>query len=170
MRRLEKEGAIVNSGDHDGQDPHSELLERLKTIAGAVDQPPPGVMAAARAAFTWRTMEAELAELVYDSRLDDQSLAGVRAGDGPRRLVFEGPGLTLEVEVEGVDGGARQLVGQVVPPRPGVIDVRHAEHSLSVPVDQLGRFAVQRLPAGHISLRCRAEGVPTIDTAWVVAW
>lgn len=159
----------MSSGEHEEDDACSALLERLKTIASFVEKPPADVIAAARSAFGWRTSDLELAELVYDSWLDDQALAGIRATGAPRRLTFEAPDLTLDVEVEVVEGGACQLVGQVLPARPGIVEVRHREHSLSVPVDRLGRFSVQQLPAGHISLRCRPEGAATVDTAWVVA-
>lgn len=159
----------MNDGEHEDQDDDLELVDRLGAIARTVDGPPAEVVAAARAAFTWRTIDAELAELVYDSWLDDQVLTGVRAAGGLRRLRFDAEELKLEVEVEAVDGSGCQLVGQVVPPRPGVVEVRHAERSLSVPVDGLGRFSVPRVPSGNISLRCRAEGGPTVDTTWVVA-
>lgn len=147
-----------------------ELLERLAAIAGALDAPPPELASAAQAAFGWRTIDAELAELVYDSWLDDGALAGVRTDTGPRRLTFDAPDMTMEVQIDITDGGTCQLVGHVFPPRAGVVEVRNAERSLAVPVDQLGRFTINRLPAGHLSLQWRAEGTSTVDTAWVVAW
>lgn len=157
----------MNGAEDDGRD---ELLDRLAALADALDPPPPELAAAARAAFSWRTIDSELAELVYDSWLDDGALSGVRTDSGPRRLTFDAHDMTVEVQIDVLDGGACQLVGQVFPPRAGVVEVRQAERSLSVPVDPLGRFTVDRLPAGHLSLQCRAEGAPTVDTAWVVAW
>ena len=63
---------------------------------------------AARAAFTWRTVDEELAELLHDSALD--AGAAVRSsGDGPRALSFGRSGLALEVEVDG-----EQVMGQVI--------------------------------------------------------
>ncbi|MFC5729197.1 MULTISPECIES: hypothetical protein [Nocardioides] len=63
---------------------------------------------AARTAFTWRTVDEELAELLHDSALD--AGAAVRSSaDGPRSLSFGRSGLTLEVEVEG-----DQVLGQVI--------------------------------------------------------
>lgn len=64
---------------------------------------------AARAAFTWRTVDDELAELLHDSALD--AGAAVRSSAGtPRALTFGRSGLTLEVEVAGED-----VLGEVVP-------------------------------------------------------
>lgn len=152
----------MNDTDHD------ELLERLARVAGQIDAPPPEVVAAARAAFTWRTVDAELAELAYDSWLESRPLAGVRAVRGTRRLVFDADELQVELEVDTGVTAPVQLIGQVVPPRPGTIEVRNAERCVSVAVDRLGRFALERLPAGPISLRCQCDGVPTVETAWVV--
>jgi hypothetical protein len=64
--------------------------------------------AAARAAFTWRTVDAELAELLHDSALDVG--AAVRSGsDGPRTLSFRRAAVTLEVEVDG-----NTVLGEVI--------------------------------------------------------
>lgn len=63
---------------------------------------------AARAAFTWRSVDDELAELLHDSALD--AGAAVRSSaTGPRSLAFGRSGLTIEVEVDG-----DQLLGEVV--------------------------------------------------------
>ncbi len=58
---------------------------------------------AAHDAFTWRTVDAELAELLHDSALD--AGAAVRSGSGadggPRMLSFRRAAVTLEVEIDG---------------------------------------------------------------------
>lgn len=65
--------------------------------------------AAASAAFTWRTVDEELAELLHDSLLD--AGAAVRSSGGtPRALTFGRSGITVEVEVDG-----DQVLGEVVP-------------------------------------------------------
>lgn len=67
--------------------------------------------AAAKAAFTWRTVDAELADLLHDSALD--AGAAVRSGGGPagapRTLTFVRGAVTLEIEVDG-----DTLLGEVV--------------------------------------------------------
>lgn len=66
---------------------------------------------AARAAFTWRTVDAELAELLHDSALEDA--AAVRSSTAPdvevRTLSFRAGATTLEVEVDG-----EEVLGEVV--------------------------------------------------------
>lgn len=142
-----------------------QLTERLRVVGNRVDPVPAAVAVAARAAFGWRLIDAELAELTYDSVVDDAALVGVRGRGGPRQLTFEAPGLTVEVEV-GDDAGPR-LVGQLVPAHPGTVEVRHEGGSLTVAVDDLGRFATDRLPAGRLSLRCTADAAAPVETEWV---
>ena len=66
---------------------------------------------AARAAFTWRTIDAELAELLHDSALDAGAAVRSASGadGGPRMLSFRRAAVTLEVEVDG-----QEVLGEVV--------------------------------------------------------
>jgi hypothetical protein len=64
---------------------------------------------AARAAFTWRTVDEELAALLHDSALDAGAAVRSSAGGGPRSLSFGRSGLSLEVEVDG-----DRVLGQVI--------------------------------------------------------
>ena len=66
----------------------------LRAIFSHVDPVPPLLDDAARAAFTWRTVDAELAELMRDSAdASEEAGALVRGGGGPRQLSFESPRL-----------------------------------------------------------------------------
>ena len=81
-------------------DPNDPLLADLRRLAGEVDDVPDEVTGYARAALDWRRIDAELAELLSDSRLDPVSAAtrsveggssrshvqGGRAGDRSRNL------------------------------------------------------------------------------------
>ena len=116
------------------------------------------------------SVDDELAILVYDSASDPDRLAGVRGvrgGDGAtRQLTFQGPELTIEVEV---DGARRELVCQVVPPQPVSLEVRHRSGSLDLGRDDYGTFHVPELPGETISLRCvplTGDGEATA-TSWV---
>jgi hypothetical protein len=146
----------------------ARLLDALRVAVERADPVPDAVAAAARASLTWRTIDAELAELAYDSLLDDDRLAGVRGDDGPRSLSFVGPAFTVELEVAH-QGGSRSLLGQLVPPHPAVVEVRHSGGLLTLDADEIGRFAAPRVAPGPISLRCRLEGadLPPLATPWV---
>jgi hypothetical protein len=131
------------------------------------DAVPPYVTAAARASFQWAGIDRELAHLVYDSYLDgDDARAGVRGPGSARQLTFESPSLTVELEVTATP--ARRLVGQLVPPRPGTVEVCHRDGSFSVEADDLGRFAAERVPPGPLSLRCAEHSARPVATDWVL--
>ncbi|MFN2608842.1 MAG: hypothetical protein ABR511_13290 [Acidimicrobiales bacterium] len=142
------------------------LVGALRELAGRIDPEPPELASAAVAAFSWRTIDDDLARLTYDSLLDDDRLVGVRGDGGPRQLTFEGHGLNVEVEV----GEGRSLVGQLVPPRAADVEVRWPGGTTSVMADDLGRFSLVGAPAGPVSLRCRLRGDPgrSVQTDWVV--
>jgi hypothetical protein len=144
------------------------LLRELRAAARRLDPPPASVLEAARASLTWRTIDAELAALEFDSAVDAAATA-VRSGERPRLLTFSAPGLSIEVEVSPI-GPRRQLVGQLVPAQPARIDVRHAGGVTTAHADQLGRFGVDAVNAGPVSLRCHlgdvAASVPVV-TEWI---
>nr|MBA2309510.1 hypothetical protein [Pseudonocardiales bacterium] len=92
-------------------DPPDPVLERLRLIATEVDDPPELVFDAARAALLTRQLDAELAELVMDSAVDE--LAAVRdGGDDVRLLSFEASTVSMELQVS-ESGEARVLHGLV---------------------------------------------------------
>lgn len=142
-----------------------ELLAALGATLGS-DSVPERVMASARAAYTWRTIDAELAALSFDSLLADDGLATVRSvGMASRLLTFEASHLTVEIQVcpEG-----HHLVGQLVPPQSARVEVQHPGGTMSVPADELGRFSVEALPGRLIRLCCRvADDDTAIETEWI---
>ena len=145
-----------------------KLLAELR-LAGRLDPVPPDAIAAARACFMWRTLDAELAELTYDSVLDENALAGVRSTAPLRLLTFESPAMTVEIEAN-VTGSRRQLIGQLVPPQPGTVEIRHVGGSRVVTADELGRFSADDLAPGPVRLECRgaAGDQAPITTDWVL--
>lgn len=153
--------------------PHPDddrLLDALRDIANRADPVPDTLITAAKATLTWRTIDAELAELTADSLLEDRPLAEVRgfAAAGPRLVTFEAPAVTVEVEVTTV-GRGRQLVGQLVPADAATLQIRHPSGTMDVVVDEHGRFLADAVPAGPVSLRVRYGGADerVVDTAWL---
>ena len=140
-----------------------EFYEELSRVVRERDRVPADVVSAAKAAFTWRSVDEELAALVYDSADDTPALAGVRGGSA-RQLTFSAPELTIELEV---GGSARGAVGQLVPAQAASIEVRHAEGSAFVDSDDLGRFDIDRVPDGPVSLHLEAAGGGRVATDWV---
>jgi len=133
-----------------------QLLASLRAEAAAHEAVPPEVVEAARAAFTWRLVDAELAELVADSIFEPE-LAGVRGGREPRILTFGVPGGTaLELEATPTAGGLR-ILGQIVPSRPGTARVQHPGGLVDADIDGMGRFAAYDIPHGHVRIRLRLQ-------------
>ena len=137
------------------------LLAELKEATRRAGEPTSTMAAAAEAAWSWRTVDAELASLTYDSVVDEAAL--VRdAGTTSRQLVFEGEGLAVELE-HTPDG----LVGQLVPPAAGTVTLLGPAGELAaVEADDLGLFRIDGARRGPVRLRCVA-GSHDILTDWV---
>lgn len=144
------------------------LVEELRRAANRFDPPPPAVLEAARASLSWRTIDAELAELTFDSIID-QPATELRGSEGPRLMTFAASGLDIEVEVSEV-GARRRLVGQIVPTQMAHIEVHHGGGVETVQADQLGRFSSAAISAGPVRLRCRLGTTQTarrVVTQWI---
>lgn len=140
------------------------LLTELQDALQAADPVPADVLATAKASFTWRTVDAELAALAFDSALDET--AGVRSEDDARHLVFRSGDLEVEVMVAGT--APRSLTGQLVPPQPAVVELRTGEHVIASVAGPDGAFAFPTVPGGPVSLRCiLEEGTKTVTTEWL---
>lgn len=151
------------------------LLGRLRAAAAHLDPVPDDAVLAARSMLAHLRLDAELAELVFDSEVD-RPLVGLRSHTpAARHVTFDAGSAQIDVEVV-QEGARRRLVGQCVPatevaltvyrqddPGSGSSRVTWAETA----TDELGRFVVE-VPAGPVSLRCVwADGALTAETAWV---
>jgi hypothetical protein len=151
---------------HDTPDP---LLDALRDVTAKVDPVPAAVTEFARLALGLRTIDAELAELVYDSATDAELATAVRGGESARMLSFAAGAVSVELEVT-VAGEVRDLVGQLVPPQAATIEIRHRDGSVEVAADDLGRFAAPGIAAGPVSLQLRLLAVPhatPVTTEWL---
>ena len=144
------------------------LFDDLRGLFARADPVPERVQEAARAAFTWRTVDAELAELMRDSAEHDAGALALRgAATGPRLLSFESPRVAIEAEVTVLGPRERRLVGQIVPPVPAAVTVEQAGARLTAQADELGRFAFDRLSAGPARLRATLpDGGMEVATPW----
>src|SRR6266581_2448345 len=117
------------------------LVAELRRLAGEVDAVPDEVAAYAKAALGWRRVDAELAELLSDSRLES-GLAGVRSGEARiRSVTFRADGLEIAVEIHDTDPGVR-IMGQLAPAAKAAVEVQRDDGTVasSVEADELGRF------------------------------
>jgi len=149
-----------------------QLLAALREALGASDPPPAWCVELAKESFALRTIDAELAALTEDSALDGTALtrsARLRADSTPRFAVFDADGLNVEIEMSpGPQAGSWQLVGQLTPPAVATVGIRRPPHDqTTVTADDLGRFLVDEVPAGPLSLAIEVEGRQPVVTEWI---
>jgi hypothetical protein len=150
------------------------LLGELRELLARVDPMPPQLLDQVRRAFCWRTVDAELAELSFDSLVDRDAALAVRSGGDtalePRMLGFgavvDGEDLSIDVEVS--TAGARSaLIGQLWPAGVAAVEMQECGGgSTEVPTDELGRFLIEPVPRGPIRLRVQHAG-RVVQTTWV---
>src|SRR6266496_2920401 len=93
-----------------------ELERELRRAERLLDPVPPHLLRGAVDMFEWRTIDAELAELVFDSVAAREAML-VRGADQPRLLTFQAGDLSIELEVTGT-GAARGIAGRLIPAQP----------------------------------------------------
>jgi hypothetical protein len=130
-------------------DDDERLLEELRAAVQQAGAPTSGMTAAAEAAFSWRTVDGELAVLSEEAAEAESAL--VRgAPTAPRILEFRAS--QLSVELEQIDSA---LVGQLVPPGPGSVTLVGREGELArADADDLGCFTLPHVPAELVRVRC----------------
>lgn len=147
----------------------NELEQELRRLAARLDPVPPELVEAAAEALSWRDIDTELAELVFDSLLDAGQGAPVR-GSADRRLVsFQTPGLTIDVEVTSTASG-REVLGQITPAQRATVEIRHRAGIVTTDADELGCFRSASLQTGPMSLRLRPADRgprPAVVTDWL---
>lgn len=141
-----------------------QLLTLLAQAMSLADPVPDSVRRVALGALAWRTIDADLAALVYDSGLE---AAGVRSDEVARQLTFGSPGLEIEVMV--VPNGRRKLLGQLVPPRVAAVTLTCDCIVVETTSDDLGRFRFEEVGSGSTRL-CVSGGPrdPRVETEWIV--
>jgi hypothetical protein len=152
-------------GEREEQD--EALIEQLRSTLQA-DAVPRAVTDAAKAAFGWRRIDAELAELLSDSALDAEP-ALARGEALVRSVTFSAGRTIVELEIH-QDRARRTLLGQLSPAATWTVEVQQADGSAaaeSVRSDLLGRFRVALEHGGTIRLRLSGTNDAVIETAWI---
>jgi hypothetical protein len=147
----------------DGWD-DEQLLGALREATRAREEVPPGVVEVAKGAYAWHNIDAELAQLTYDSSRDGELSATVRSETATiRALTFTSAHTSIELEVTG-----DSLLGQVMPPGEGTIEALTREGATTATtVDEIGCFSFEPIPPGPFRLRCRTERGTDVMTGWI---
>jgi hypothetical protein len=138
--------------------------ELLADLSRALEPVPASFVQAGKMSFTWRSIDAELAALTYDSSRDLVAAADSRAEPAALRcLTFDASQVTIELEIV-----HDALHGQLVPPAPGAAEIRHADGTVDrVAIDEVGYFTSTPVPAGTFRLYCAPEGGEAVLTDWI---
>jgi hypothetical protein len=141
-----------------------ELLAALREALHARQTVPPEFVAAGKNAFAWHNIDAELAQLTYDSSRDSDYEPSTRAEAASiRALTFTSAHLTIELEVT-----QDSLLGQIIPAQAGVIKIQPRDGAeTEFPADEIGCFSIQPVPSGAFRLHCRtAAGIDALS-GWI---
>ncbi len=147
-----------------------DLLAALREAMQTRSEVPPGLVQAARNAYAWHTIDAELAELTFDSGREPDLAAATRSESASiRALTFTSAHLTMELEVT-----ENSLIGQVIPAREGTVEAQTREGATAVvqaaavaQVDEIGCFSVEPIPPGPFRLRYRNQQGADVVTGWI---
>src|ERR1700733_1216168 len=141
------------------QDPEERLMAELRAFFADVDAVPSLVVETAKASLGWRRLDADLAELLNDSALEEQAFALARSGEASARAVtFSSGDLTIDIEVHADDEG-RTLLGQLSPPAPARVEIHPmVQAPVSTEADRMGRFRVRLAAGDTIRLRILDAG------------
>ena len=141
-----------------------QLMAALREAMRARQVVPDWFVETGKSAYAWHNIDAELAQLTYDSSRDTERAAVTRSESASiRALTFASPHLRLELEVSG-----HSLLGQVIPPQAGTLETQtRAGTTTSTPVDEIGCFAVEPIPASPFRLRYRTADGADVLTGWI---
>lgn len=142
------------------QSSESDLEGMVAEALAASREVPPQWREAARAAYTWRSVDQELLALSHDSLLD--AGAAVRGAGEERTLEFTGAGLTLAVEVT-----SSGITGQLTPPVAAEVVLERADgDGRSTEADESGFFSLEAVGEGLVRLAVRS-GEQRLVTEWL---
>ena len=140
-----------------------QLLAALGEAMRARREVPGWFVETGKNAYAWHNIDAELAQLTYDSE-SDRDLAAVARSEAAsiRALTFTSPHLSLELEVT-----ESSLLGQIIPPRAGTLETHTTVGVTTSPVDEIGCFVVEPIPASPFRLHCRTADGTDVLTGWI---
>ncbi|MDF2729611.1 MAG: hypothetical protein K0T01_1397 [Acidimicrobiia bacterium] len=138
------------------------LLSLLRRGLDQTDSSPADVIEFAKAALSWRTIDADLAQLSYDSIDDSTSVRGVATS---RMLAFESGELTIDLEHEPLSG---HLMGKLDPAGQMTIELHVLDTVLVTESDEFGRFSFEGIQSGPFAVVIRLEGAEVVKTQWVI--
>jgi hypothetical protein len=146
-----------------GDQNDEQLLAALREAVRAREAVPSWFVEMGKNAYAWHDVDAELAQLTYDSSADAELSAAVRSEPASiRALTFTSARLSMELEVN-----EASLLGQIIPPLAGTIEIHTKEGVTTLPVDEIGYFVVEPVPPSPFRLRFRSTDGIDMVTGWI---
>jgi hypothetical protein len=140
-----------------------KLLAALRDAIRARQAVPVWFVETGKNAYAWHNIDAELAQLTYDSRSDELVAAVTRSETASiRALTFTSAQLSIELEVTD-----DSLLGQIIPPGAGTVEIDTTAGTITTTVDEIGFFAVDPKPDSSFRLRCRTPDGADVMTRWI---
>ena len=140
-----------------------KLLAALREALSASDAVPTWFVETGKNAYAWHNIDAELAQLTYDSFSDQRMATATRSETASiRALTFTSANLSMELEVS-----EDSLLGQIIPPRAGMLEIHTKTGVITTSVDEIGCFAVEPKPDTSFRLRCRIADGTDVLTGWI---
>lgn len=141
-----------------------QLLAALKESLRIQRDVPAEFTEAGKDAYAWHNIDAELAQLTYDSLQDRAPALSVRSETASiRALTFTSDHLTIEIEVN-----EDSLLCQLFPTGEATIELQtRAGIIASIQADEVGCFAIRPIPASPFRLRCRTTDDTNVVTGWI---
>lgn len=143
-----------------------QLLAALGEAMKARQKVPSWFVETGKNAYAWHSIDADLAQLTYDSRTDRRAPAAAAARSEAasiRALTFTSARLRMDLEV--AEGS---VMGQVTPARAGILEIHTKAEIRTTEVDEIGCFAVNPVPATPFRLRYRTTDGADVVTGWIV--
>lgn len=139
------------------------LMDALREAIRAREAVPAWFVETGKSAYAWHNIDAELAQLTYDSERDQRVVTTTRSETASiRALTFTSARLSIELEVS-----EDSLLGQILPPQAGTLEIHTTTGIDNTTVDEIGIFAVEPIPSGSFRLRYRTPNGVDVMTGWI---
>jgi hypothetical protein len=166
MRNIGGEQERLTEASPDWGD--EELLAALRQAFAARRAVPAEFVQAGQDAFAWHNIDAELAQLTYDSTRRTEDAMATRAPEEAaiRVLTFTSAQAGLQIELEVQEDA---LAGQILPMQSAAIELQTKTGTQQpISADEVGCFWISPIPSEDFRLRCRpVAGNAEVVTVWV---
>ena len=146
-------------------DDDDQLLAVLKESLRAEREVPAEFTETAKKAYAWHNIDAELAQLTYDSLEHAAPSRSVRSETASiRALTFTSDHLSIEMEVN-----EDSLLCQLVPAAEATIELQTRAGVIAhLEADEVGCFSIRPIPAKPFRLHSRAANGAIVVTGWII--